>query len=55
MRLLAYIVAVLKELANVYAVARNFGPKHVGVGVSYIILVILMQLCSFVGVNCSGS
>jgi hypothetical protein len=54
-RFLVKILAILKELANVYTVARNFGPKHVGVGVFYIILVNLMQLCSFVGVNYSGS
>jgi len=43
------------ELTEVYTVARNFGPKHVGVGVFYIIIVNLMQLCSFVGLNCSSS
>jgi hypothetical protein len=46
-RLLAEIVAFLKEVANVYTVARNFGPKHEGIGVFYIIPVNLMQLCAF--------
>jgi len=52
-----YKRAQLCQVDNNIMKATNsyFGPKHVVVGVFYIILVNLMQLCAFVGLDCSSS